>query len=92
MEKPIATDNKSAGSSPAWRSWGIYVTIWVIKIFVVYLYLTKQKRMIGYIISAVIGAIAALLIVRVNPSLAAYFYKVADKVEDKIEKETGKNI
>lgn len=48
--------------------------------------------MITFLSGAVVGAIAILLVVRVNPKLALWFYKAATKVETLIEEKTGKKI
>lgn len=48
--------------------------------------------MLIYIGVYLAGAATALLVVRRNLKIAAWFYKAASKVEKVIEDKTGKNI
>lgn len=48
--------------------------------------------MIGYIIAFIAGAIFFALFLRINPKIAKYFYKLADKAEDVIEDKLNRNI
>lgn len=48
--------------------------------------------MIWYVIVFLAGAIVSPLFLKVNPKLAAKFFKLADKAEDIIEEKTGKDI
>lgn len=48
--------------------------------------------MIGYLFSAVAGAVAFALVLRNNPKIAKWFYKSADWVEVKIEEKINKDI
>ncbi len=48
--------------------------------------------MIEYGIVFLLGGITFLLIARVNPWLKKLVYGVADKIEEKIEEKTGKDI
>ena len=44
------------------------------------------------IIGAIIGAVAALLVVGNNPKLGRWFYRISNKSEKVIENKTGKDI
>lgn len=44
------------------------------------------------IIGAILGAVAALLVVGNNPALGRFFYKISNKVEEIIEKKLDKDI
>lgn len=46
----------------------------------------------GFIAGLIIGAVGALLIIKQNPKLQAYFNIFADKAEKIIEEKTGKDI
>lgn len=48
--------------------------------------------MFGYLACVVATIVVTLLFIRLNPKIAKFFYKYADKAEGFIEEKTGKNI